>query len=277
MVSNSHGFIDPVRVSELAEAVTKLADWNDRQRAAKGWAAAWKHANVENTRETSLQGTFLHRVFVEVLGYVDQGLGHSLWTLCAEPTTDVNARRPDGSLGHYTAELAVTRVVIELKDALTDLDAKQMSRQDRLSPVEQAFLYLAGYEDAEFAIVSNFRQLRLYSKRYGMARYHEFDLRQLHKAEELSHLIGLCGASALVGTNPTAPPPLQASLSTTLPRRQQEITKEFYGFYAGRRDKLVNFIVDQYPSHSDDAIELAQKLRHAGELPALLLGGDRDR
>lgn len=86
------GFIDPVDVIELAEAAKTRADWGARKRSAVAWSRAFVSTGIEQTKEKELQGTFLHRMFVEVLGYNDQGSGDSRWTLKNEPTTDINWR-----------------------------------------------------------------------------------------------------------------------------------------------------------------------------------------
>jgi type I restriction-modification system DNA methylase subunit len=255
------GFLNPALVAELGDASRGRTDWRERLAAARAWASAYAENDIENTKEISLQATFLNRVFVNVLGYTDQGAGRSPWTLEAHPTTDVNARFPDGSLGFFSAQHPpVTRAVIELKDALTDLDAKQMSRVDRLSPVEQTFLYLASYEEARFAIVSNFRSLRLYARRYGMARYEEFDLTRIQESEELARLVGTCAAEMLLGDHPRQTGPLHELLSEHPPRPQREITAHFYGEYAVLRDRLVRYVVDAYPDLGIDAVRIVQKL-----------------
>jgi type I restriction-modification system DNA methylase subunit len=255
------GFIDEVHVRRIAADATTRADWQPRRRAAAAWVGVYRSATIEETKELELQGTFLHRIFVDVLGYVDFGSGSSHWTLKAEPTTDVNARRPDGSLGFFsTGAEASTRVVIELKDATTDLDAKQMGRADRLSPVEQAFLYMSLYEDTQFAIVSNFVTLRLYSKRFGVTRHHEFDLTTLADPEQLSVFVGLCASETLLGDSPTIDPPIAGLLSDRLPRRQSDITDRFYNLYANTRNDLVGWLVDRYPNRRAEIIEKTQKL-----------------
>jgi len=158
-------------LANAAERATQRRDWLDRLAAARSWVAAYNSNDIQATREKSLQAAFLHRIFVDILGYVDQATGPGQWTLTAEPSTDLNAKAPDGSLGFFSSGHRSVRAVIELKDAATDLDAKQLSRRDRLSPVEQGFLYLGSFDEAQFALISNFRVMRLYSRRFGMTRY----------------------------------------------------------------------------------------------------------
>lgn len=257
---SAKSIVRPEVLEALAEKVRSRPDWESRFAAAKSWSSAYARNRIEKTREKSLQATFLQRVFVDVLGYLDQGEGPGYWTLEAEPSTEIDSRSPDGRLGFFTPHTSpVTRAVIELKDALTDLDAKQMGRRDRLSPVEQAFLYLVRYEEAGCAIVSNFRSLRLYARRFGMARHREFDLTRISDPQELSELIALCGPEVLVGEDVSQPSPLDSLLSGTLPRLQQEITEELYKKFAAYRDRLVHSIAEGFPDLREQAVTYSQK------------------
>ena len=246
---------------EAAARARVRRDWEVRLQAAKAWASAFDKTAAELTKEISLQGTFLHRVFCDVLGYLDQGGAQSgQWTLDAEPTTDVNSKRPDGSIGFFRPDHRVVRAAIELKDSLTDLDAKQLSRTDRLSPVEQCFLSLARFEDARYAIVSNFKVLRLYSREYGMTRFQAFQLDKLHDSEEVARFVGVCAAESLLGSRPDDVPPIDHLVSKQPLRAQQEITQEFYEIYADFRDQLVHSVAEAHPTLRSEAVPLTQKL-----------------
>lgn len=246
-------------VGDLAFRAKNRSDWNERAQAADRWARAWANSGIEQTKELEVQASFLSRVFVDILGYEDQGSGAFPWTLTAEPTSDVDARRADATLGHFTPDKSRTRAVLELKDAATNLDAKQMSRRDRLSPVEQAFLYVAGYEDADFVLVCNFARLRLYAKQFGLSRYQEFDLTRLDRPDDLADLLGVCSPEMLVGTAYRRGE-LTQHLRGELPRRQAEITKEFYEHYAAQRDSLVSYLASEHPTPVEDPIAVGQKI-----------------
>jgi type I restriction-modification system DNA methylase subunit len=252
-------FLEPLRARELAERAKTRPDWSARHDAARRWIAAFQANDIASTKEKSLQASFFHRVFVDVLGYTDQGSSVGSWTLEPEPTTDINSRFADGRLGFFSARSpAVTRVVIELKDALTDLDAKQMSRRDRLSPVEQALMYLLSYETAAFAIVCNFVKLRLYSKKFGMARYHEFDVTRINERDALADLLALCARETLLGDDASSPSPLEGMLLEGLPAHQRDITATFYAVYASKRDRIAHWLRDNRPDI--DPVATAQKL-----------------
>ena len=63
------------------------------------------------------------------------------WHLFREKKTVTDGTRSDGALGFFTSENDDVRVIIELKDAKTGLDAKQKRKSANYTPVEQAFLY----------------------------------------------------------------------------------------------------------------------------------------
>ena len=246
-------------LDDLAEKVARRADWPQRLKAARSWASAYQSTDAEHTKEESLQGTFLQRVFIDILGYRDQGAGGSSWTLQTEPSTEIDSRKADGSVGFFHAQSKKTKGVIELKDALTDLDAKQLSRRDRLSPVEQAFLYLASFERAKYAFVSNFRTLRLYARRFGLTRYQEFDLTRLSDPGQLARFAGVCSAEVVLGPEPGDLSTLDRSLAAIQFRPQQEITTDFYEHYATYRDRLVRYVAEERPDLGGAVIRHVQK------------------
>lgn len=258
-LDTNHRLLSEQTLEELAAIARDQADWEERLSAARQWTATYQKSDVENTKEKALQSVFLTRVFGSILGYRDRGEGRVLWTLEFEPTTDIDAKRPDGSVGFYQKGENTTLGVVELKDALTDLDAKQLTRTDRLSPVEQAFLYVVKYERAKYVFISNFRTLRLYSKAIGMSRYEEFNLKELQSQESVARLVGVCSARVVIGTEPGRASPLDKTLSATEFRPQQEITESFYQQYAAYRDRVVRWVADKNPQWGANTVHIVQK------------------
>ena len=103
------------------------------------WQTAFKDHDLSKAKETSLQGKFFAKFFCEILGYTMQDDGNKVWTLKQESKTEVDGKEADGSLGFYGKNSENTRCVIELKDAQCNLDSKQCSRENKQTPVEQAF------------------------------------------------------------------------------------------------------------------------------------------
>jgi hypothetical protein len=92
------------------------------------------------------------------------------------PTSEVDAQEPDGSLGFFGPDGAITRAVIELKDAKTPLDKKQAGREKGYTPIEQAYLYATKFDRCNWIIVSNFREIRLYNKSRTQDYVEKFDV-----------------------------------------------------------------------------------------------------
>jgi hypothetical protein len=112
---------------QLEKSTTIIANWVSSLRADKG---------IGTTREISVQGQFLIRIFEDCLGYSTQSAGHQQYTLTQE--ISIKADSADGGLGFYGTSAEKTLVVIELKDARTSLDRKQLARDRKETPVEGA-------------------------------------------------------------------------------------------------------------------------------------------
>src|SRR5574343_1140766 len=106
----------------------------------------WNNLLQTTTKnEEQLQTDFLNDIFGEVLGYTYKR-GEVETNLEKEEKTELDGQKPDGILGFFTNENKDCRVVIELKDGKTNLDAKQNRKGDNRSPVEQAFGYVSKYQ-----------------------------------------------------------------------------------------------------------------------------------
>jgi hypothetical protein len=145
----------------------------------KGWVWDLRNTDLEKTKEVSVQGPFLSRIFGDCLGYQQAGGGFGTHHLVAE--LGIQQDSADAGLGFYTATLKTTRVVVELKDATTSLDKKQIGRARNETPVEQAFRYASKQDSCKWIIVSNFKEIRLYSK-FRSTDY--FELRRDHMQED---------------------------------------------------------------------------------------------
>jgi len=128
---------DPsVALLDFATRVEKLRRW--QQSIASGY--------VTTQKEEALQAEFLHLVFGQALRYEFERPDYR--QLLLEKKTNVDGTKPDGALGEFAADPkgalgGPVRAVVELKDARTNLDAKQkLGPKGRAeTPVEQAFSY----------------------------------------------------------------------------------------------------------------------------------------
>ncbi|MBR2124709.1 MAG: N-6 DNA methylase [Acetobacter sp.] len=232
-----------------------------RQKSEKiisAWQKSFKESDLSKAKETSLQGKFFAKFFCEILGYTTQDDGNEVWTLKQEAKTEVDGKEADGSLGFYSKTSKKTRCVIELKDAQQPLDKKQLTRESKQTPVEQAFQYLYKFDGCDWVIVSNFRYTRLYHKSKGQTAYEEFDILTLHEEKEFKRFYYcLCQENLL---NEQARSPMDE-----LVKRSGEacidITKEFYLEFKNVRRKLFDHIVENNPDFDKKLLlEKTQKI-----------------
>jgi len=218
-------------------------------------------------KEKPFQGQFLIDLFGGLLGYVLPAGHLDAYNLKAESASSETkgGKTPDARLGFIGYERDVTRVVIELKSPGADLDAKQ-SGHGNLTPVEQAFGYLAKFDDCRWVIVSNLVTLRLYSKSRGQAYAHEFALADLAQPDVLRRFHFLLGRERLI-----AEPPRRSVIDELLEdstHREQQITREFYTLFSTVRVQLFEHLRDANPpptgsapaAHQVRLLALAQKI-----------------
>ncbi len=224
----------------------------------KGWQTALKDHDLAKTKETSIQGSFFAKIFCEILGYKTQDEGLEEWTLKQEAKTEVDSKEADGSLGFYSKNASQTRCVIELKDAGCNLDVKQHSRENKQTPVEQAFQYLYKFADCDWVIASNFRYTRLYHKSKGQTAYEEFDILKLDEEKEFRRFYYCLCAQNLLEKNANSPLDLLIKQSG---EQDIDITKEFYNEFKKVRKLFFEHIVENNPEFDKKLLlEKTQKL-----------------
>ena len=94
---------------------------------------------LEKQKEEEIKSRFINSFFGDVLGF---NYGNSNeWQLREEKKSVVDGKKADAALGYFYGDKMNddVRVVIEIKDAGTDLDTKQ-KRDGKLTPIEQAFM-----------------------------------------------------------------------------------------------------------------------------------------
>ena len=222
------------------------------------WQTAFKDHDLSKAKETSLQGKFFSKFFCEILGYTMQDDGNEVWTLKQEAKTEVDGKEADGSLGFYGKNSENTRCVIELKDAQCNLDSKQCKRENKQTPVEQAFQYLYKFADCDWVIVSNFRYTRLYHKSKGQTAYEEFDILTLNEEKEFKRFYYCLCKENLLNENACSQMDLLIKQSG---EADIDITKEFYSEFKQTRKILFNHIIENNPNFDKKLLlEKTQKL-----------------
>ena len=104
-----------------------VPDFDKKFEEVKKWCNATAEKHLDRTKETSVQGAFMTRLFNQVFGYsqiIDDG---DCYYQESESKTVLDTTESDGALGFFYKSTGVKdkRAVIELKDARTPLDKKQ--------------------------------------------------------------------------------------------------------------------------------------------------------
>ncbi|MBS3741679.1 MAG: N-6 DNA methylase, partial [Candidatus Cloacimonetes bacterium] len=214
----------------------------------------------KNINEEELQAAFLKGIFGYILGYSGRmEVDENEFTMKIEPATEVDATKPDGSLGFfYNNKEDQTRAVIELKAPSVSLDKKQ-KRQNKVygTPVEQAFSYATKYDGCKWVIVSNMIEIRLYKYDRGQGHYEEFLIPELINKENFNKFHLLLCRESLIKKEGTS---LTEKLTRKTRELEEDITKEFYNVYKQTRINLFEHLKKYNPDYEQEILfEKAQK------------------
>lgn len=195
--------------------------------------------------ESQNRADFVRDVFENLLGYRTVGTAES-YHLKWERSGEQDSRPADNLLGFFgSQDEERVRAVVELKGPGTDLGSRS-NRRDRLSAVDQAFLYANKFDGVRWVIVSNFDEIRLYNHQRGATVHEQFWLREL-KREELGRFMLLMRRENLLGDG--AAKPLSEQLAEQTWREQAEISKRFYAEYQEARAELFQELREQNPRY----------------------------
>lgn len=245
-------------LSEQLESVSKkdIPGFEEKWELIKKWNYSLQHSNLSKTKEESIQGDFLNNIFTVILNYHDR-IGRNLWNIQQEQKTTMDSTKADGSLGFFSETIQDVRVVIELKDAKTDLDRKQ-KRDNNQTPIEQAFSYQYKMKNCRWVIVSNFKEIRLYNSQ-TMTEYEEFLMEDLAVNEEsFKKFFFLLNYNFLINRDGLA---LIDELYTRNEAEEEKISETFYEDYKKVRRELYLHLVENN-SEVDEIIlfEKTQKI-----------------
>lgn len=221
------------------------------------WETEIRNRTIYSKKEEQLQADFLNDIFGEVLGYAYKR-GLKEYNLEKEEKSKTDGTKPDGVLGFLTVESKDIRVVIELKDAYTNLDHKQNRKNDNRTPVEQAFSYVAkSGGNCKWVVVSNFIEIRLYPAN-DSSFYQRFMVKDLVRLDVLKYFYALLSNGNLFCQ--TSESVVDKLLQHKI-EADTKITKEFYNDYRRCRTALFNHIKENNPSVDDNtALSKSQKI-----------------
>ena len=214
------------------------------------WAAAIRDGTIRRHSERQLRGTFVHRFFVNILGYLPFGAA-------AEFTLTEEARAGTGSadvaLGRFGGHGDEVLAPVELKgpDA-SNLDIMMPGRHK--SPVEQVWEYAMDVPGAKFLVLSNMLEIRLYAVGHTRRVYERFDLLEVaDNPREYHRLVLLLGADNLLSGR-------TAGLLADSARAEKEITRQLYADYKNWRIQLIVALAHANDLSPGELIAPSQKL-----------------
>ena len=238
-------FILPARCEALRP---KLTDWAKKLTAGK----------LDKRKETELLPDFLSDVFAGLLGFTGPVSGHGIdaYTMKREALVEVDGKRADAAFGRFGHGQESTALVLEGKGPLDVLDRPFAGR--KRSAVEQALLYALNLR-LDWYIVTNLKEIRLYSKQADQFTFERFETARLAAEEdELRRFVFLLGAERVLG--PDGKNHLE-DLFTASKKIGRELTNAFYGEYRELRQRTFDALRTQNPGREPEALLAAtQKL-----------------
>jgi type I restriction-modification system DNA methylase subunit len=231
-----HGvaLFQPRLVRDGIKAFAFPDDLAERHSVLKLWIGRLGDGTLDLTKETSLHGEFLQRIFGDVLGYASLTQTPDRWELIAEKTVSSTGKSVDGALGFFDASAKQVIAPIELKAANQSLDHAQ-SRT--LTPVQQAWDYANHSPGARWVLVSNYRETRLYSTARTPDACEVFLLEDLADLNGFRRFYFLLARSQLLAASQPARAPLDDLLVASA-KVEAEVTNELYRDYHGLRERL---------------------------------------
>ncbi|MBU4536943.1 MAG: hypothetical protein KJ689_00010 [Bacteroidetes bacterium] len=149
-----------------------------------------KSGKFKSLKEEEVKSRFLTTFFGDILNF-NYGNAHN-WMFREEKKSITDATKPDAVLGYFYDDKKKdqVRVVVELKDADTNLDDKQ-KREKNISAVEQGFSYAHKTGgDCKWVVVTNINEIRFY-RSHDSSKYQVYLLEDLNNENKLKELLFL--------------------------------------------------------------------------------------
>lgn len=216
------------------------------------WKESIENGLLLSQTEVAIHAPFTERIMAGVLGYQTIGHGDS-WTISRE--YGVASGAVDLALGHFGKDKEQDTVIapFELKGAKTkNLDAIMSGRHK--TPVQQAWDYARDIKGAQWVLLSNYVELRLYAVSETSLVYESFQLADLTDPLEYTRFVLLLHADNLLSGKTLA-------LLQQSQQADKDITDRLYEDYKTLREYLITCLIKNNPSYSPiDLINPAQKL-----------------
>ena len=223
----------------------------------KKWIDNLNAGKLNALNESQVEGDFTGKL-LSALGYQSQGDAAADGSFTMIPKWGVpNGGTADVALGVFRIDESNTivgapKVVVELKGTAVDLDKRVGGR----TPVEQAWVYLNGCEAADWAIVSNFTEIRLYHRK-GSNYVHRVRLIDLADSDRFADFYAVFHADSLLGTGNFLHK--TAWLLEQTEHKQETVGEELYEEYKVRRKELIRELTSKGYDFAN-SVTAAQKL-----------------
>ncbi len=248
----------PKLISEIAFGKhIKEAQRTAAHAALKKWSDSLNAGKLNALTESQVEGDFTGNLLAS-LGYRTQnnaGADGSFTMIPKWPLPGTGT--PDVALGLFRFDdmggiVGSPKVVVELKGAMVDLDKRVGGR----TPVEQAWTYLNACESAEWAIVSNFAEIRLYHRK-GSNYVHRVRMVDLDDRDRFAEFYAVFHADALLGTGTFLHK--TSWLLQQTEQKQESVGEKLYDEYRLRRHELIRELTAKGHSFIK-SVPAAQKL-----------------
>lgn len=186
----SHDFLESYLATFDLSHVVNIHQITDH---INNWNESLSNGKLEGFKEEAIKSRFLMEIFGIVLGFNYKNT--EKWLYQEEAKTDVDATKPDGALGKfYISENGINneiQIVIEVKDAKTNLDKPQNRKAFKITSIDQAFLYSSKMGGScQWVVVTNLKEIRIYPAN-DQTRYQKYTLPDLLIEERLKEFIFL--------------------------------------------------------------------------------------
>ncbi|WP_219712202.1 type I restriction enzyme HsdR N-terminal domain-containing protein, partial [Clostridioides difficile] len=162
-----------------------LYDYKQRRLILEKWRDVIDNKSIDKLNEIQLKEIFVSDILNKVLRYKSLTDNIMDYNIKPEEKTKIDGTRADIVLGYFSNEESDYRVAIELKKPTTNLDAKQLRKNNHNTPVEQGFSYLPKYgRNCTWLIVSNFKEIRLYNAN-DATEYEFFSIKDIYEKDDV--------------------------------------------------------------------------------------------
>jgi type I restriction-modification system DNA methylase subunit len=202
----------------------------------QSWKEKIESGSLQKQTEVAIHAPFTQNIMAGVLGYTPFGTTES-WTISRE--YGVASGAVDLALGRFSDNRLTDTVLapFELKGAKTkDLDAIMPGRHK--TPVQQAWEYARDIKGAQWVLVCNYVELRLYAVSETSLVYEQFNLAELTDPQRYARFILLLHADNLLSGS-------TAKLLNQSLLADKEITAQLYDDYKTLREMLIARLISE--------------------------------